>query len=344
METIKELSKENLKKNGLFAALIFLIVAILAAAFVAINLLYGVLVLVVIPFIVLPIFFSFERALIIIREQNVPLSFTLIFEGFKLYFNERFNSTFNVVKTLIWGLLVYFGSGIIFGLTINLSFYYSNYLGWGDTINELMKLFSQTTTIEVFDNFIKEHQEVFSLVDLYSSIPVLGVTAIYAFTSFTINSNSIFLRFSSLNYPGQYLKLIFADFIKRNRKAFLGNFLKLNFPLYILFIGGMALGGYLGSLYKVDTAIIFTFALMMGLFLSFGIYGSIYFANKEALYTFFIKEYQQSDSNIKNSISQMLQNQIKELQEQKAYYERKEAELKQRLDDEDSNNEEEPKE
>ena len=75
---IRDLSRNNVKKNGLFAFIIFIFAALVTSAFVFLNLLIDGLVIAIIPLIILPTMFSFQRAIMVLREEST-LSFSLIF-------------------------------------------------------------------------------------------------------------------------------------------------------------------------------------------------------------------------------------------------------------------------
>ena len=309
---MKELfAKRNglLRKNGLIAVIIFIFFGLLAASFVAVGLLTYLLVALTIPLFILPLSFSFQRAVIILRDNNETLTFKMIIEGYRLYFSERFMSTFSFFKTILWSILVYIATTIIVDLTVNLSFYFTNYMGYQEFFHGLVEALESLNTETIYQ-YIQTHADILTVVELYVGLPPLAILSLFFLTSFSISGTSLFLRFSSLKYPGNYLALIHTSMIKANRKKFYGRYLALNWPLYILFIGGLALGGYLGSFYQISVSSIFTFGLMMGLFLSLGLYGAVYIANKEALYNSLIDDYKEIDSKMRDDLQKNISAQI----------------------------------
>ena len=304
VKELNKLTREFRGKNGYFAILLFVFLGILAAAFSALNFLFGLLIIIIVPLIILPLSFSFQRATIIMRDQNQTLSFKMIWDGFKMYFSPRFNSTYNFFRTLLWGLLIYVVLTIVTDIVINLSFYYTNYNNWHDIITELATLIKNMDTAAI-ENFMVDHQREISIYLLFSEYPVMVILSFYALRNFMFHSTTMFLRFSSLNYTGQYFRALFLMFLKKNRKEYTKAFYYLNWPMFVLFAGGMALGSYLTSLYKLEASLMFTGGLMMGLLLMFAIYGVFYIASKEALHHYFSEQFRLADIDLRNQIIAM---------------------------------------
>ena len=103
---IRDLSRNNVKKNGLFAFIIFIFAALVTSAFIFLNLLIDGLVIAIIPLIILPTMFSFQRAIMMLREEST-LSFSLIFGGYRQYFSSRFRSNYLFFKSLLRLILIY---------------------------------------------------------------------------------------------------------------------------------------------------------------------------------------------------------------------------------------------
>ena len=315
MSNLRQDRNERLRKNSGFAIIIFVFLALLAAAFISVGLLWITLILVIIPLIVLPLFFSFQRAVVIMRNENETLSFRMIMEGFGLYYQERFNSNFGVVRTLLWGLLVYFISAVVTNIVINLSFYYTNFMNYYYFFNGLMEEI-KTLNLDNLNAYLENYRTLLNVIDVSTVLPPLFITTMFALYSMSKSSISIFLRFSNIKYPGRFLTAIHQKMIKDNKGTFLKRYWSLNWPLYLLFIMGMGVGGYLGYLYRYDADVIYVFGLMGGVLISFLLYGPIYIANKEAIYISFIEEYKKVDEDIKkefaNSISQRMEALLKE--------------------------------
>lgn len=301
-------SKQNMRKNGLFSIIIMFFAGLICASVLMVNLLFADLFLIVVPLIVLPTLFSFQRAIIVLREENV-LSFSLVLSGYRQYFSPRFASTYSFFKSLLKLLIVFVASTFIASLVVNLYFYNADIMGFKQIADQIM--YSITSYEELYA-IIEEHADLFALYEMATMLPPLFLVTIFGLFFFSISGHSFFVRISALKYPGSYLKELFARFYKNNRASFLRSYFALNWPLYLLFVGGLALGAYVGSIFSFTYGSIFTFAVAFAIFLSIGVYGSIYFANKEALYFAYIDKIQKEDTIIKAKFKRTLEELRKE--------------------------------
>ena len=294
---IRVFSRENVKKNGLFSIVIFFFAALVTSSFFFLNLLFDWTYLFVVPLVILPTLFSFQRAIILLREEDT-LSFSVVFSGYRQYFSSRFSSTYSFFNTLL-RLLIIFAITYLTSFTITfIVFLSTNYLGMKDVYNEIN---SMEYTLERINILIDDYQDLFKAFRFYSTFPPLFIISVSALFFFSRNSISYFMRISSVNYSGRYISSIHRLMIKNNSKAFYKAYFSLNYPLYILYILSFALGGYVGYLIHRDFNYILTFALAFSLFISLAIFGFKYFANKEALYYGFVEEYAEVDDMIKKA-------------------------------------------
>ena len=296
-------SRENIRKNGLISILIMFFCALICGASMLIGLLFIDLLILVVPIIVLPTMFAFQRAILVLKSEQT-LTFSLVFSGYQSYFNPRFSSTYSFFKNLLWLLIVYFGIGMIAVFTVNLVFFNTNFMGCQELFNELM---NSDLTYETISAIYENHMDFIEIYMMANALPPLFAVAIMAFYFYSTSGHSFFLRMSGVKYPGQYLKDLFLRTIRKNRGEFLKYYFALNWPMYILFIGGLALGGYVGSIFRFTYGSIFSFAIAFAIFLSFGIYGAVYFANKEAIYNAMIDKIQKEDELFKAEIKRTMQ-------------------------------------
>ena len=334
---IRNLSRENVKKNGFIAIIVFFFMALISGSMVLLNLLFHGLYIIVIPLMVLPTCFAFQFALVALRESDT-LSFSLVFTGFKRYFNQRFLGTYMVFKSLLWMLIIYVASLVTTSIVINLSFYVSNFMGFRDLINEI--LYEEMTT-EALDYLISSNQTLFDIYMVGISLPPLVALSYGGLLFYTRNSVSFFLRLSDLKYPGVYLSQLHLTMIKGNRRKFYKTMFALNWPVLVLFTLGFALGGYIGYLYQFNYSTMFTFGLALAIFLSFGLYGFKYFANKEAIYVGYIYGYKDADSyliDLKQKELERIKLQEEQYQQMMEDLERRMRELNKDSNDEDDNN------
>lgn len=300
---LRSLSQENLRNNGSFAVIIFIFAGILIAALSLLDLVFSDLIifLVLIPLLVLPIIFSFH--FVILHKSEVDkFSLGIFFQGFRIYFSEHFNSSFSFWKTLGIGLLIYIGTTILSLLTINLPMYNANVFNFKTIIDQFVDIIYSNMSVEVLNNFVNDNWQALNLIALFVNALPLTVCAFYTVYSFSRNSVSIFLRDDMGKYQGKYLKVFNDNFIKQNRLRFFKADLYLNWPYYLGFICFYALGGYLGSLYDCSAVCTFTFALFISLFIYIAVFGSLRYANKEAIYQYFKEDYKKFDMDFQQKL------------------------------------------
>ena len=310
---LMEQSHQNLSKNGLISIAIMFFCGLICGSVVLIGLLFVDLIILVIPLIVLPTMFAFQRAIIALRTERT-LTFSLVFSGYGQYFNPRFSSTYSFWKNLLWLLIVYVGVAMIAMFASNLFFYYTDFMGFTDILNQMLE---SGVNYEALEAILNEHADFFTIYYMANSLPQLFAVAIMALYFFSTAGHSFFLRMSGVKYPGNYIKDLFLRVIRRNRGEFLKYYFALNWPLFILFIGGLALGGFVGTFFRFEYGSIFTFGLAFAIFISFGLYGSIYFANKEAIYFAMLDKIQKEDAIFKEEVKRTLQRMVnpEEIQE-----------------------------
>ena len=296
-------SRENMRKNGLISIIIMFFCGLICGASMLIGLLFVDLLILVVPIIVLPTMFAFQRAILVLKNEQT-LTFSLVFSGYQTYFNPRFSSTYSFFKNLLWLLIVYVGTGFISMIIVNLIFYNLDFMGFRAILDELM---NSDLTYETISHIYENHMDFIENYMMAISLPPLFMVAIMAFYFYSTTGHSFFLRVSGVKYPGQYIKDLFLRTLRKNRGEFLKYYFALNWPMYILFIGGLALGGYVGSIFRYSYGSVFSFAIAFAIFLSFGIYGAIYFANKEAIYNAMIDKIQKEDELFKAEIKRAVQ-------------------------------------
>ena len=82
---------ENYRKNGMISHVLFLFIMLLACSILMLSLFLYDLVLIFVPFVILPCLFVCEIATISFREQSL-MTFRGFFRCFKTYFSEKFGN------------------------------------------------------------------------------------------------------------------------------------------------------------------------------------------------------------------------------------------------------------
>ena len=300
---LREQSRQNLHKNGLISIAIMFFCGLICGAVMLANLLFVDLFIILVPLIVLPTMFAFQRAIVALKNENT-LTFSMVFSGYGQYFNPRFSSTYSVWRNLLWLVIVYFGVGFISIFAINLYFYIVDFMGFRDILAQLM---DSGLSYEAIETIYTENAEFFKIYNIANYFPQLFAVSVMGLFFFSTTGHSFFLRVSGVKYSGNYIRDLFIRVIRKNRGEFLKYYFALNWPLYVLFIGGFVLGAYVGSIFEFDYTSMFAFGVAFAIFLSFGIYGSIYFANKEAIYFAMLDKIQKEDLVFKEEVKRTLQ-------------------------------------
>ena len=302
---LRTLVKENRKKNGYFAYLIYFFLALITSGIVFLNVFISSYFWLIFLVVCLPLMFAFERAVLVLREENV-LSLRTIFSGVKTYFTSRFISTYSffktVIRTLLWGLLF---AVLIFFIMYGI-FKGNNILQFNDMVNEFISLKNlDSNAVEAIFN---KYRTCVNFFMTWFTIAANFVIYLIFFHYINKHSTHLFMETSPYGDNPRYAKMLFRQFLKERRFEFLGKYFLLQWPLYLLFVIGMLLGGYLGSLYAFDGLIISTFALAIGLLLSIGLCGGFTLANKEALVTYFLPSFKKlEEENNKRALEQIKQ-------------------------------------
>lgn len=300
---LRSLSKQYFQNNGIFAIIIFIFAAILIASISLLDLVLNdiLILLIFVPLLVLPILFSF-MFMIIHKSEVDKISLGIFFQGFKFYFNEHFSSTFSFWRTALTTLLLYIGISLVSLLAINLPLYYTNQFNCQYIIDGITDIIYSNPSIDVLEQFIKDNWYGVNLLAIVTSALPLSICTFYVVYAFGKNSISIFLRSDMQKYQGKYLHILNGEFLRANSKKFFAADLYLNWPSYVAFIGAFCLGGFLGSLYELSSVCTFTFGLALALLIYFGIFGSIRFANKQALYEYFKLDYIKFDVDFQTNL------------------------------------------
>ena len=301
-KSLKDLSKEAMKENGLLGIIIFFFAGLLIAGVVLFDFFLSGLYILLVPLVVLPIMFSFYFCLLAIRTSPA-ITLGLFFRGIGLYFQERFRSTFSVLSNFARAALCYILVSIVVGLIVNLSFYGANFLNYQDFFNNLFNIATQ----EESEAFLAKYATLINIIQMSTTLPALILMSGYAFYRLSICSISFFLRSSGVDGSGRYLDYLFKKFLRNNRRTFVLDYLRLNWPMYLLMGVGYAVGGLLGYYFFKDAFIMFSFGFSFSLVLSFSVFGAKYFANKEALYLYYLEKINAEDKALKEEINKRTQ-------------------------------------
>ena len=319
MYTNKELwglSRGYSQKNGFVAYIIFLFAIVLACGIIALNLVLPFLFYILVPFAIIPAFFAAQAAIILLRDEP-QLTLGGFFKCFFAYYGEHFRSTFRVLKSLLFSLIFY-GSILITSLiAVFISFYFTNFHGFADLFNSLST--TSITSIDELNALLDKYSYAINLFGLFTSFPALTTFTFVFIYLCSKNSVSIFYRLSNYKLTGRFISEMHTAVMKNHKKTFLKYYWSLNWPLYVLLISGFALGGYVGYLYQLSFNSLYTFGLMVAIFVAYFIYGPTYLANKESISIALKDAYEEEANKLASMLATSMEdllNKIKRLEEQ----------------------------
>ncbi len=312
---LTKISKENYRKNGYFAHIIYFFLTLFACVFILLGVFYLELLFIIIPLVVIPCIFAANIVVMLMREQPY-LSFGGFVRCFTLYFSNKFRSSYKVIFSFLWSLLVYVVLDTILLVIINLCFYYLDVNGYQAMYHDIVtQLFSNISSDE-FMNVLNKYVSNFSHILVCTLSPSLLGTSFFFISLFNRNSISIYERLDNTSPFGRVSAILHSNVISHNRMKIFKENVCLNYPFYILLLIGMGVGGYLGYLINPSYDLVFLGGLILGLVLSFGLYGPVLIANNEAIYIFNKDKYSKEEDGFKDKLLELQKNLEKFIEEQ----------------------------
>ena len=304
---LRKNAKENYGKNGYFAHIIYFFLTLFACVFLLLGIFYLELLFIIIPLVVIPCLFAANIVVILMREQPY-LSFGGFIRCFTLYFSNKFRSTYKVILSFLWSLLLYVALDTILLVVINLCFYYLDVNGYQAMYNDIVSQLFSSTTSEAFLNVLNKYVSNFSHILVCTLAPALLGAGFFFIYLFNRNSISLYERLDNPTPFGRVSSVLHSNVIAHNRMKVFKENISLNYPFYLLLFIGMGLGGYLGYLISPTYDLVFLGGLIMGLVMSFGLYGPILIANNEAIYQVNKANYTAEEDGFKEKLQELEKN------------------------------------
>ena len=310
----KELSKNSQKyhaNSGYMAYILFFFGSLFSAGLLLINLLFPFLFIIIVPLFVIPIIFACQVALDVLKTERF-LTFRDFLKCFTIYFSEHFRSTFRVLRSFAISLVA-FGSVLLTSIfAVSLSFYYTDFMGSVAFVNDIIN--SDLSDIEVIESIINDYRLYIDTVLICTELPALVASSLTFSYLVSRNSFNLIYRLKDFKYSGKYFASISDSMIKNNKKLYLQCYWSLNWPMILLFLLGLSIGGYIGYLYSYSYNAIFTFGFSIAVFVSFAIYGAKYYANKQAIAEYLLPEYKVEEFNFNSQFKDVLKDLINKMQ------------------------------
>jgi len=299
---IKELSKisfASVKKYFFpsFLMCFFGTIVIGAILFLIFDLYIPILIIFV-PLVFLPIFFSMMMSSYEIRCGK-ELKFSRQVKYVLAYFTNAYRGIFKVILTIFASLALGFVLLLLFSsiaeVICNVRF--SNFQDIINKITEALKNDSLRDIYAIYNSYPTELNTYMVISALPPSFAIL-ILVVYMFTS---NGIYAYLRnhLPLINMP--YFKFI----IKINKKTYnnqiIGSYWGLNFPYFILLALGFALGGTICYFINSNFNLVLGSAFVGALFLS-SFYLPIFFSNNETIFLSLKEDFLKSEQEFKKSL------------------------------------------
>ncbi len=263
----------------------------ITAALLLINAFLDGIYLLLVPFVIAPLFFA-----CIVMHINflfdVPLTAKNIFKGFGLFYRNRNYGSFSILRCLLYALLFYFVGELVFG---SLSFTICNAVdsvGYNELINAFTEYLANPTETLVLSDAA---YSAYNLIMLISYLPAMLIAVLVFIFFVSRNALSVYInahtsiKQKAPNFATTALRLA----LRKKGNGINKDFITLNWPLfliYIVMVTGVSIGlcFILTDASMICTIAVCSFFVMASFFLPF------YFSNMEAIYAKHAAEFDQS--------------------------------------------------
>ncbi len=261
--------------------IISVICGLFLGALSLLGLISEALIIILIPFVILPFLFACILSHASLAEKD-ELTAGNLFGFYRLFFRPPFFNSFSAIRSFFKSLLVeivlgFAATGIVYAI-------YSQSETFVVSLNQLIESIStMSITTEQYQALLDSNGgELGNFMDLTNAINFFIFAA--AFILFILKEEiTIYLRVIMKNVPLAHQ--ISRESIKNNQKKFMGAFLGLNWPLFVILIAGMIGGTVLSIMVFHNYAICGAVGLAMGIGLS-SLFLPFYFSNMEAIFEY----------------------------------------------------------
>lgn len=329
---LNRIAFRNYKNSRLSSWLLGMTTAILIAAILAIDLAVPLVGFISVPLLILPIIFAgmLQHAF---AEKEGTLTVRGSIVSFGLYFSPLFRGIFRYFLSMVKSILIF----IVFEMTISFitsTIYQTTTTGFMDAVNQLYEsIYSENFSLDMFNNLLLANNMM--LFKYFATIIIPSYFMAMIFLIYNFSRNSIITYYLLDNKKGspQLARYVYSDVLRYKRFPMLGDYLSLNWPLFLLLIIGYAGGSVLGYYWKHDIFTMIALGNILGMLLN-AFFLPFYFSNQEVLYNKY-KPY--FDNGTKNVTTFMLQNIQRNIDLSNEEKERLQASLMDENGDEESN-------
>ena len=282
--SVKEVRQNALSKykaHKFNSWIISLICGLFIAALSLLGLISEALVIILIPFVVLPFLFACVLSHASLAEKD-ELTAGNLFGFYRLFYKPPFFASFSAIRSFFKSLL----AEIVLGMAATGIIYaiYSQSETLVVSLNQMIELVSNMSiTSEQYQALLDANGgELGHFMDLTNAVNFLIFA--FSFIYFILKEEiTIYIRVVTKNIPLAHQ--IARNSIKDNSKKFHAAFFALNWPLFVIILAGMIGGCVLSIMVFNNYAICGAVGLAMGIGLS-SFFLPFYFANMEAIFEY----------------------------------------------------------
>lgn len=331
---------ETYKHAPLSSWILGITTGILIAAVFALDLLVPALALVTFPLIVLPIMFSASLQHVVLKT-NGQITFSSSIRAFGLYFRRDFIGCFSFWISLVKSIILFFIFELLISSIVSFVFtaFNPDFLTVVDQLYALVE--SAEMDIEAFNNLFVAYDEVLLKYMLIVMVPSIALA--YAFLVYNVSRSSItiYYRLHTKNSNNRFIRFVHSEALRGQRLKMMGNYLMLNWPLYVLILLGFGGGAVLGYFWQHNVFAPLSCGLVMSALLAM-FFLPFYFSNQQALYDYYANDFNNAAGRITKMMIDDIQSNIELSQEERERLEQSISDLNGPLEDEDNDNKKDP--
>lgn len=282
----KELFKksiESYKKHPLTSWILAIFCGLVLSGLVILCMLDTLLLIVVVPFILLPFLFACYMLHLGLGYDST-LTLTNFFKFFGMFFKRPFNGSFNFFRSLLKYLIASLICEALFGLVAYIVCVSINEAMFYQMFNTFMELVLSSEGIVDLQLALGDSYTMYLIFMNVSTIPASIVAFIYFVYNIVFYSGTIYLRASLRKLNGRFIDMVFKYTHKEIAKTYKKDFIALEWPLFVLLVVGAIVGSLIPLLFTSDTMII-TLSGVAGGLLLMTFYLPFHFSNMETLYS-----------------------------------------------------------
>ena len=293
----------NFRKNWLNSLILGLVCGFFLATLFLLNIVLGGIGTLLVLLLGLPFLFA---CLMVNRSlrYNGSVTFKSLYVFGLLFWRKPFSSTFRFWMSLLWTILVNVVVSAI--LAVICYFVFEREAHFVENIKALAEAVNNNASIDTINAIMARDNDQLYRYICSASVPGSAIQLV-VFTHFILlEQPSMYHRARFPQLHPQAHRMIYKNAIRDYRGTFLKYYYGLNFPLFILLLGGAGLGAYIGYLlygYSSGTMIGISHA---GAILMASLYLPIVFHNQEAIYDEFEPLFKRAQSDLINAYNRQL--------------------------------------